>query len=305
MDKYRVLILGGSGMLGHKLFMCLARQEHLDVYATARQINKVEWFFPPSLTPRLIGSIDADDFNSIAATVERIKPDLLINCIGIIKQLPAAGNHLISIYINALLPHKLAELCQSNAARMLHISTDCVFSGSRGNYRESDIKDATDLYGQTKSLGEVDYPHCLTLRTSIIGHELNTSYGLLEWFLASTGQVQGYRRHIYTGLTTPELAGFIIQHVIPNRSLHGIYQLSSQPISKYQLLKIIKQVYKKQIEIEADNALFCDRSLDSSRLRKIVNYTPPSWPEMIDSMYQDYLESPYKEAGRRGRNAAV
>ncbi|MEN6324657.1 MAG: SDR family oxidoreductase [Syntrophomonas sp.] len=304
MDKYRVLILGGSGMLGHKLYMRLSRQEQLDVYATFRQIDKVEWFFPPSLTSGLIGNIDANNFESIADVTERIKPDLLINCIGIIKQLPAASNHLMSIYINALLPHKLAELCRKNAARMLHISTDCVFSGSRGNYRESDDKDAADLYGRTKALGEVNYPHCLTLRTSIIGHEINTRYGLLEWFLASAGQVQGYRRHIYTGLTTTELSNFIIKHLIPKWSLHGIYHLSSQPISKYELLNCIKQIYKKQIEIKADDALFCDRSLDSSCLREIVNYTPPSWPEMLNNMYQDYLECPYKEAKRGDKNAA-
>jgi len=168
---------------------------------------------------------------------------------------------------------------------MVHISTDCVFSGKKGSYTEEDQSDAEDLYGRTKFLGEVAYPHCVTLRTSLIGQELKTHLGLIEWFLAQKGTIQGFTRAIYTGFTTDELSRVIKDCIIPNPELRGVVQVSSDPISKYDLLQLAKQAYKRDdINIVPNDEFFCDRSLDSTRFRQITGYQPPSWPEMVQEM---------------------
>jgi len=184
---------------------------------------------------------------------------------------------------------------------MIHIGTDCVFSGEKGNYLESDVPDATDLYGRTKLLGEVDSPHCVTLRTSIIGHELSGRHGLIEWFLAQEGCVRGFARAVFTGLPTVELAGIVAERVFPNEGLSGLYHVSSAPISKYELLRLVMERYGKRIRIDRDEAFVCDRSLDSSRFREATGYHPPTWPEMVSRMHADFLRSPmYKTRGRMG-----
>ena len=293
MNKVKVLILGATGMLGHKLFLHLSGYEHLDVYATARYKDTWTKLLPPELLKNLQLNVDANDFDSLIRAIDLIKPELVINCIGIVKQGYYGQDPLVNISINALLPHRIAQICEKNGTRLLHISTDCVFSGDKGNYSETDFPDAIDLYGRSKLLGEVSYPHCLTLRTSIIGHELLSQLGLLEWFMAQEGKVQGFTRHIYTGFPTNELASIIAHYVIPNTWLNGVYNLSSEPISKYELLTLIARKYKKNIEIEPYDGTFCNRSLDSSKFRKLLGFSPSSWPEMIDRMYQDYLTFPY------------
>jgi len=171
---------------------------------------------------------------------------------------------------------------------MIHISTDCVFSGKKGNYTEQDPSDAIDLYGRTKYLGEVYYPpHCITLRTSIIGRELKTRLGLIEWFLSQEGQIQGYKNAIYSGVTTHELARVIQNYVIPNEDLTGLYHVSSDPISKYDLLQIAKQAYGKSISIQPNTDFRIDRSLNSTKFREQANYSPPTWQEMIREMASD------------------
>jgi len=185
------------------------------------------------------------------------------------------------LLVNALFPHRLAGICEAARSRLIHVSTDCVFSGTRGHYMESDISDAVDLYGRTKFLGELNYPHTVTLRTSIIGRELKSRLGLVEWFLAQQGTVRGYERAMYSGLTTLEMAAVIRDHVIWNRDLRGVYHVSSEPISKYRLLQLVKEVFRKDIEILPDSVLFCDRSLDSSRFRQATGYVSRSWKEMI------------------------
>jgi len=293
MKNVKVLILGASGMLGHKMFLHLSSYEKLDVFATAR--NKGTWanFLPAELINNLQLNVDANDFDSLKRAIEHIKPDLVINCIGIVKQSYYGQDSLINISINALLPHKIAQVCEGVGAHLLHISTDCVFSGNKGNYSETDFTDAADLYGRSKLLGEVSYPHCLTLRTSIIGHELQSQLGLIEWFLAQKDRINGYTRHIYTGFPTVELASIIARYIIPNAWIDGLYHLSSDPISKYELLKLVAHKYNKEIVIEPYDETFCDRSLDSSKFRSLTDFSPPSWPEMIDKMHQDYLTIPY------------
>jgi dTDP-4-dehydrorhamnose reductase len=293
MKNVKILILGASGMLGHKMFLHLSSYENLDIFATAR--NKDTWskLLPPELSENLFLNIDVNDFDSLVRAIVFIKPELVINCIGVVKQGYYGQDPLVNISINALLPHKIAQICEEVGTRLLHISTDCVFSGNKGNYSETDFSDANDLYGRCKLLGEVSYPHCLTLRTSIIGHELQSQLGLIEWFFAQKDKVQGYTRHIYSGFPTVELASIIARYIIPNVRISGVYHLSSDPISKYELLKLVALKYNQEIVIEPYDDTFCDRSLDSSKLRNLIGFSPPSWPEMIDKMYQDYLSIPY------------
>lgn len=286
-----VLILGANGMLGHVLFIELSRQGY-SVYATTRLSSDPTPGFPPELTHRILGGVEASNVDSLTRVLAAVQPDLVINCIGIIKQLPIAKDPLISITINALLPHRLALLCKATGARLLHISTDCVFNGQKGSYTEADSSDADDLYGRSKFLGEVNDPHCITLRTSIIGHELNSRYGLIEWFLAQQHQVQGFTQAIYSGFPTIEIARIIGQYVIPQPELSGLYQVSSAPISKYDLLQLVAQRYGKTIIIEPATHIRLDRSLDSHRFQQDTGYYPPPWEELVDRMYQHFLTAP-------------
>ncbi|HWP97786.1 MAG TPA: SDR family oxidoreductase [Syntrophomonadaceae bacterium] len=296
MEPVRILILGVTGMLGHKLFLQLSSYENLQVFATAR--NPGDWVktFPGELADKMRWGVDADEFDTVVGAIGEVKPDLVINCMGIIKQGVLGQDYLANISLNALTPHKLARACEQTGSRLLHISTDCVFRGDKGGYIESDIPDALDLYGRSKALGEVDYRHCLTLRTSIIGHELKSHLGLIEWFLAQKNQIYGYTHHIYTGFPTVELARIIACHIIPNPWLHGLYHLSSEPISKYELLKLVALTYNKAIEIVPDDETICDRSLDCAKLRNLIKYVPPTWPEMIEHMYKDFLATPYSQS---------
>ena len=289
----RVLILGGTGMLGHTLFSHLSDQKNLDTYATSRATSGLSPWFPEHLALRVRGQVDADNFDTVVRALASIKPDIVINCIGLIKQVEAANDPLSAITVNSHLPHRISLICRTAGARMIHISTDCVFDGKKGAYKESDSSNANDLYGRTKFLGEVDYPHCITLRTSIIGHELKDFRGLVEWFLAQKETVRGFTNAIYTGFPTIELAHIISDFVIPAPDLKGIYHVSSEPISKYELLKLVARRYEKHIEIEPYDQFYVDRSLDSSLFRKITRYSPPAWQELVDIMYQNYISAPY------------
>jgi dTDP-4-dehydrorhamnose reductase len=289
----KIVILGASGMAGHKLLLHLSSIPGFSVRGTVRSVEGLPEKFVEKARGLLDLDIDANDMNGLERYLEKMKPDRVINCIGLIKQLPIASQPLPSISINALFPHQLAKICERIGSRMIHISTDCVFSGNKGKYTEEDRSDAEDLYGKTKYLGEVAYPHCVTLRTSIIGHELKGGYGLVDWFLKQKTKVRGFARAIYTGFPTIELARIIREYVIPATDLSGLYQVSSQPISKYDLLKIMSPRYSKKIEIEPENVFQCDRSLDSSRFRAATGYVPPAWNELVKMMYADYVSSGY------------
>jgi len=292
----KILIFGVNGMLGHKLFQHLSSYEEFQVHGTARVQGRWLAALPRSLGGKIRLGVDAYDFDTVSQAIRDIRPDWVMNCIGLIKQGSWGKDSPANIFINALLPHQIARVCQESGARLLHFSTDCVFSGQQGNYTEEDFPDAGDLYGRSKLLGEVNDLHCLTLRTSIIGHELQSQLGLMEWFLAQQERVCGYTRHIYTGFPTMELARTIARYIIPHPELHGVYHLSSEPISKYDLLRLAAQTYGKPIEIEPYHETFCDRSLNSSKLRGLVQYTPPPWSEMIDDMYRDFKTTGYKTA---------
>jgi dTDP-4-dehydrorhamnose reductase len=280
----RILILGITGMMGSMAFRLLSRRTEHDVFGTTRQDTARHWF--PGVAPeRIIARVDAGALDRLAATILQIRPQLVINAIGIIKQKDAALDPLAAIPINAELPHRLAVLCEQSGARLIHISTDCVFSGRTGDYREDDLPDADDLYGRSKYLGEVDYPHALTLRTSIIGPELATRHGLLEWFLSQRGTVRGYAGAVFSGLTSAELTRVIAEYSIPHPELHGLYHVAAAPIAKYDLLRSIGAEYGPAATVERIAEPVIDRSLNGERFRAATGYVAPDWPDMIRQMH--------------------
>ncbi len=291
MKTKRVLILGANGMLGHCLLRSFSERQELETFATTRDRRLLSDHFTPSLIERVIGNVDAANPDSVLEALARVQPDVVINCIGVIKQLPAARNPMTSITINALFPHRLALACKAAGARLIHISTDCVFTGDQGGYTEDDPPDATDLYGRTKLLGEVEDDHCMTLRTSLIGHELRSRYGLLEWFLSQKGSVRGFTKAIYSGFPTTEIARIVADHVIPNHDLRGVYHVSSAPISKYDLLKLVATRYDRDIQVKRHEDVPCDRSLNSDLFQSVTSYRPPPWPELVDHMHNDHVDA--------------
>ncbi len=290
MKTIKVLILGVSGMLGHKLFFELSKDASMDVYGTQRSSDI--GIFADRFASKIRTGVDGDNFDSIIRALASIQPNIVINCIGLIKQTPLSNDPLAAITVNAQLPHRISLICKTAGARLIHFSTDCVFDGKKGSYVESDIPSAYDLYGRTKLLGEIAYPHCLTIRTSIIGHELKGFLSLVEWFLAQKN-ARGYLNAIFSGLPTLEIARIVRDYILPDDSLYGVYHLSADAISKYELLKIINKSYGCNITIERFDDFYIDRSLDSSEFRRKTGYIPNSWEELINDMYNDYMSCEY------------
>jgi len=280
-----ILVLGVSGMLGNAMFRFLSEQQVLNVFGTARSSSTLK-HFPAKLAKRIMAGIDVENQDILMQVFVEVRPAVVVNCVGLIKQLADSDNPLMALPINAVLPHRLARLCELVGARLVHISTDCVYSGKKGNYLESDISDAEDLYGRSKFLGEVNYKHAITLRTSIIGHELASAHGLVGWFLAQEGQAKGYTHAIFSGLPTVELARIVFDVVFPRPALCGVFHVASTPIAKYDLFKLVAKVYGKNIEILPDQAVVIDRSLDATRFRNATGYTAPPWPELVSKMYE-------------------
>jgi dTDP-4-dehydrorhamnose reductase len=280
-SKNKILVLGTRGMLGHTLFNHFLANPVFSTYGTIREYQSNFLLASSFVFP----NIDANSISSIESLLTTLKPRIAINCIGIIKQLLTAKDLIASITINSLFPHQLAQLCQKYNTKLIQISTDCVFSGNKGNYTEQDNPDPIDLYGRTKLLGEVTSPNCLTIRTSIIGRELNSQNSLVEWFISQKGKtVKGYERAIYTGFTTQALAQIIEKIILEQPDLEGLWHISSDPITKYQLLNIMNQAFNLGIIIEVDESFICDRSLNSQKFRKFTGYTPPTWAEMISQL---------------------
>jgi dTDP-4-dehydrorhamnose reductase len=279
----KLLVLGGSGMLGHTAYRIFAASPGVEAYATLRG-DRARRHFPESLQAGLISGVDVLDTDALTTVMGEIRPNVVVNCVGLVKQLAAAKDPLAALPINAVFPHRLSRLCALLGARLVHISTDCVFRGDRGMYKDDDFADADDLYGRSKLLGEVDAPHAITLRTSIIGRELAGAHALVDWFLAQSGTVRGFTRAIFSGLTTDELARVILRHVLPNHGLHGVWQVSVTPISKYDLLALLRDAFGRDTKINPDPSLVLDRSLDSTRFREATGYVPPDWHNMIAAM---------------------
>lgn len=279
----KVLVLGATGMLGHAVMRLLGQSPGFSTVGSVRSAAAVH-LLPADIRDKVLPGVDVEDTHALTQVVERAEPAVVINCVGLVKQLMGESDHLAALTINSVFPHRLARVCAQAGARLVHFSTDCVFSGDRGMYREDDLPDARDLYGLTKYLGEVDYPGAITLRTSIIGHELVGAHGLVEWFLAQSGSVKGYTRAIFSGLTTLELSLVIRDYVLPRDQMRGVYHVAARPISKHDLLKLVAETYGKSIEIIPDDHLRLDRSLDGSRFTAETGYRAPEWPSLIKRM---------------------
>lgn len=284
-----VLVLGGDGMLGHKLVQVLGEQH--EVWTTIRG-ERVPSVLP---TDRTLVGVDAITPARITEALISSEAKVVVNAIGVVKQSGAASDRAALIRANSLLPHELAARCQPRGVRLIQVSTDCVFSGARGNYSEADRADPTDAYGQSKLLGEVEGPGCLTLRTSIIGRELRRTSGLLEWFLGrrDAGHAKGYSKAVFSGFTTAALAGLIGTIIEEQPQLGGLWHASAEPIDKFTLLAAVRDAMGLQIELEPDEQLVIDRSLDSSALREELAWQPPTWDAMLAELAAD--QTPYEE----------
>lgn len=283
----RLVILGGTGMLGHTLWERLP-QRFPDTYTTIRKGIRDYGNGRLFESDRVIDHIDVIDFRMLEGALRVIKPDVILNCIGMTKRREEPQNPIPSIILNAMLPHKLAKLAADVNAKLIHFSTDCVFDGRTGRYSDDAPTNATDLYGRTKALGEVAGNNVLTLRSSFIGKEMHEGTELLEWFLTQKDVVYGFKNAIYTGLTTLELCRVIEKLLLDYPYASGLYNVSSEPINKFDLLRLIGQKMHRSVEIIPDESFHCDRSLDSARFRRDFAYTPPTWTKMVEELSQEY-----------------
>jgi dTDP-4-dehydrorhamnose reductase len=295
----RVLVLGGEGMLGHKMFQRLVAR-FPDTACTIRGRLDDPFFSKIDLfrSGRVLQQVDAMDLSSLGHLLSSLEPAYVVNCVGIIKQRSEASQAIPSITLNALLPHMLVEMTRGWGGRVIHVSTDCVFSGKRGRYTEDDPSDAEDLYGKTKYLGELTAENGLTLRTSIIGRELASFGSLLEWFLSQQGKrVRGFTRVLYSGVTTNYLSGLVGDIIADSLDLVGLYQVTSPTLSKHDLLCRLRDAYGMAVDIVPDDSEVSDRSLVGDRFIAATGYRQPSWPELIEQLVGD--PTPYDQWRQR------
>lgn len=284
----RIHVAGVDGMLGSTLFRHLAADSALQVLGTVRskQPESSIRIMGPSSNASIVGDMPATDEGSFLRLLTDFKPDIIINCIGVC-QLPRNASEAVKlITANSLWPHRLAKLAGDLGARLIHFSSDGVFSGRRGQYRESDNPDPIDYYGRSKLLGEPDYPHCLTLRTSMIGHANKESNQLVDWLIRQNGKIKGYRHVVFTGLPTVEIASIVRTILLSREDMTGIWHLASEPISKFDLLRLIVMRYGLDIEVVPTPEPVSNRSLNASKFHDATDYVAPSWPELVDKMYE-------------------
>lgn len=282
----KILIFGAGGMLGHKLVQVLSQS--FDVWATFHsdfdKYRKYSIFAPE----RIFENVDVENPASYFEIVRKLKPDVVINAVGIIKQLPDSKDVVKTLTVNSIFPHKLAEIAEETGSRLITFSTDCVFDGQKGNYKETDTPNAYDVYGKSKNLGEITEKNCLTIRMSIIGRELFTKKSLIEWFLSNQGgKVEGFTNAIYTGFPTIILSEIIEDIISNHKNLNGLYHISSEPISKFDLLGLVREKYNIDVEIEPFADFQIDRSLNSEKFRQETGFKPLSWEKMIEKMAED------------------
>ena len=282
----RALVLGGAGMLGHRLWREL--HQRMDAFVTVHgpfeDYASLGYFDGRNV----IAGVDALRDEDLGRAISVAQPDVVVNAIGIVKQRREAENAAKTIAVNSLLPHRLADLCGAAGARLIQISTDCVFLGTRGSYTEGDAPDARDLYGRSKLLGEVDRERCLTVRTSMVGREIRSARGLVEWFLCRRGGVvPGFARARFSGLSTPELSRVLADVIERHTDLHGVWHVAGNPISKFDLLSMVNDVFGLGTVLETDDSFVCDRTLDASRFNNATGYRPPSWGEMVAELAAD------------------
>ena len=290
-----ILVLGGEGMLGHKMFQVLSARFG-DVRCTIRgrasegPLARIDLFRGGGV----VEQVDVLESGRLEAVVRGLTPSVVVNCVGIIKQRPEAKDAITSIAINSLLPHQLAVMVEEWGGRLVHFSTDCVFNGRRGHYTEDDPSDAEDLYGRTKYLGEVHAANALTLRTSIVGRELSEHRSLLDWFLRQNhGRVSGFTRHLYSGVTTNHLAGLVGDLIEQSAGLSGLFQVTGTTISKHDLLVALRDAYRLDVEIVPDDTAFCDRSMVGDKFFRATGRTAPTWDVLVRELASD--TTPYDE----------
>jgi dTDP-4-dehydrorhamnose reductase len=292
-----VLIIGGGGMLGHALWQ--ASRESFQTFVTMRGEGTGVARRIGAGPAEVLSGVDVVDFDTVVRAFAVTRPDAVVNCAGIVKQRPEAGDPIRSLAVNALFPHRLAGLCRACGARLVHISTDCVFSGRDGGYRETDPPDAEDLYGRSKLLGEVGGPGAVTLRTSMIGRELSGGLGLVEWFLAQPGpEVPGYVHARFSGLTTAALSRVILDVLARHTALEGLHHVAAEPISKYGLLRLLAEAFGRQVAIRPMEEPHVDRTLDGARFRQATGWVPPDWPSMIEELARGRTASRAPEGPR-------
>ncbi len=291
----KILIIGATGMLGHKLALKLSKHHTF----TASVRSSVTDIFKPHLSDTLsiIEGVDAFKPETIENAIKSVKPDYVLNCVGIVKQLAEAKDPVTSITINALFPHQLEKLAETHNFKLIHFSTDCVFSGQQGPYNQDDPSDVNDLYGMTKYLGEVKGPNALTIRSSIIGREFTNPTGLIEWFLSQRGKtVKGFTGALYTGLTTNTMADLIAYIIDKKPELSGLYQVASDEISKFDLLGLVNEIAGTGTTIDKDEAFFCDRRLSGIEFHNASGWKAPKWPDMLKTMFDEdrayYITTP-------------
>lgn len=299
----KVLVLGGTGMLGHKVFQHLTKMGK-NTYCTIQgsKAQAYDQYLRELQSPKVIEGVSAMDFEALRNTLVEVCPDVIINCIGIIKQRDAAQSPIPSMKINSFLPHMLAEWSAHWGGRVIHFSTDCVFTGRRGSYSEEDRSDAEDLYGKSKFLGEVQSSNAITLRTSIIGRELNHHQSLLDWFLLQEGKtIDGYTKAIYSGVTTNHLSEVVNWLIDKHPSLSGLFQVVSTPISKYELLCKLKTAYDLNINITPTEGEVCDRSMLGDKFHSVTGYKCDTWDMLVTQLAKD--DTPYRSLCSVAQNA--
>jgi dTDP-4-dehydrorhamnose reductase len=287
-NAVNILILGATGLLGNAMFRSMSNASGIRVHGTIRD-EAARNLFASEFRDRLIVVDDVEKPDCLARLFDVVHPDVVINCIAAGR--PAPLDPMRSIEVYSMLPRRLSQLCRLSGTRLVQISSDGVFSGVRGGYSEDDLPDANDIYGISKLLGEVTEPHGVTLRTSFIGHELQSTVGLLEWFLSQLGQCRGYTRAIFSGFPTIVLADLVRDVVIPHPDLHGVYHLATHPISKFDLLRIVAKRYGKGIELIPDDRENPDRTLVAARFERATGYVAPDWATLVDVMYCDRFGS--------------
>ncbi|MDX8413174.1 MAG: SDR family oxidoreductase [Mariprofundales bacterium] len=278
----KILILGGNGMLGHQFFNAWQTRHEVKVTLRGQSLGDATRVYTNANS---YSGIDVRVVGALEGVLEQFMPDAVVNAVGITKQIVDTSNVMETVEINALFPHRLADVCANYEVKLVHLSTDCIFSGKAGGYDEAAISDAEDLYGRSKFLGEVDQAHVVTLRKSTIGLELSGAHGLVEWFLQRRGTIKGFRKAIYSGLISSELARVIETVLLDHRDLSGVWNVASAPIDKFDLLTQLSQrLGRRDVNIEPDDGFVCDRSLNGAAFCKKTGYIAPSWDSMLDEL---------------------
>ena len=275
-------------MLGYSLFKNLFKKNNLEVFGTIRNKENYKDKFSSSEYNKIFELDVIADTNKIQSIIKSIQPEFVINCIGAISQKESKRKELI--FLNALLPHLIQDICDGTGCKLIHFSTDCVFNGEKGNYEEAEPSDAYDLYGRSKFLGEILSDTHLTIRTSIIGHELNNNVSLVDWFLSHDDTVKGYENAIFSGFPCVFFAEILSKYIFCNENTNGLMHIAAKPISKFDLLKKIANVYKKKTRIEQYDDYYSNKSLNSSKFNALVGFHPPEWDYLINLMYKDYCK---------------